>query len=151
MSISQRLHHEVMMLDDFTCVYCGKRTPDVQIDHLIPASQGGPDVIHNLVAACSRCNYAKGDRQIYQFTYPCYGRFARLTARLARFQGTRRPGQINQNLIPIERDPRPIDELALLRDENGDYLYTKSKIAKMVGRRRIDVIRVVRQLRGELD
>lgn len=84
-SIPQRLYNEVMMLDNFTCVYCGRRTPDVEADHLIPKSRGGPDILHNLVAACPQCNRRKGDRQLHETEMRLrFGRFLRPTRRAAK-------------------------------------------------------------------
>jgi 5-methylcytosine-specific restriction endonuclease McrA len=49
------------MRDGYECAYCGE-TADT-VDHVISRHHGGdmwsPD---NLVAACKRCNSAKGDR-----------------------------------------------------------------------------------------
>lgn len=30
------------------------------LDHVIPASRGGPDALHNLVVACKKCNEERG-------------------------------------------------------------------------------------------
>ena len=76
MSLSQRLYNAVMMLDNFTCVYCGYRGADITIDHYIPRSKGGTDVVQNLVAACGSCNSQKGDRAPYEAKMiTMYGRF----------------------------------------------------------------------------
>lgn len=81
MAISQRLYNEIMMTDDFTCVYCGLRTPDITIDHFVPKTQGGPDVLANLYACCRPCNNRKGGRSIDKTRMPLvYGRFRRLGA-----------------------------------------------------------------------
>jgi len=37
------------------------------LDHIIPYTQGGPDVASNLVLACKRCNSAKEDRPYDEF------------------------------------------------------------------------------------
>jgi hypothetical protein len=77
MSISSTLRNRVMMLDNFTCVYCGYRGADVTVDHFIPESLGGPDIEQNLVAACGLCNSRKADRAPYEARMtPRYGRFA---------------------------------------------------------------------------
>lgn len=77
MAISQKLRNKVMMLDDFTCVYCGYRDADVTIDHLIPISIGGGDVIENLFTACLPCNLRKSDRPLWVAKmYPKFGRFS---------------------------------------------------------------------------
>jgi hypothetical protein len=76
MSISPRLRNQVMMLDNFTCVYCGYRGDDVHVDHYIPKILGGPDVLQNLVAACPACNLKKGDYAPYESGMAAqYGRY----------------------------------------------------------------------------
>ena len=44
------------------CVYCGNeyRYDELEIEHMIPKSLGGPDNIRNCQLACSTCNKAKG-------------------------------------------------------------------------------------------
>jgi 5-methylcytosine-specific restriction endonuclease McrA len=44
------------------CGYCGiwLHRCDATLDHLIPISRGGPDVVENVVTACRDCNDAKG-------------------------------------------------------------------------------------------
>lgn len=52
----------VMLRDAHTCQYCGRRPPvrDLNIDHVLPRSRGGPDSWENLVTACRKCNLDKG-------------------------------------------------------------------------------------------
>lgn len=50
----------VLARDDHTCQYCG--VPADSIDHVVPRSRGGAHEWDNVVAACRRCNAAKGDR-----------------------------------------------------------------------------------------
>ena len=77
MSVAQRVYLEAMYLDNFTCVYCGHRSPDMTVDHFIPESLGGPDVIQNIVACCSACNSRKSARAPYEcFMTPVYGRYS---------------------------------------------------------------------------
>ncbi len=42
----------IMRRDENTCQYCGKKTSDMTIDHIIPRSRGGGDTWDNLVACC---------------------------------------------------------------------------------------------------
>jgi len=45
------------------CCYCGwSILPDLEMDHVIPKSRGGPTVGWNLVWACKWCNQQKGDK-----------------------------------------------------------------------------------------
>jgi 5-methylcytosine-specific restriction endonuclease McrA len=53
---------EVFRRDNYTCQYCGKRTTDLTIDHVVPRHQGGRHIWSNVVAACPHCNHRKGGR-----------------------------------------------------------------------------------------
>lgn len=53
---------EVFIRDNFTCQYCGTRTHDLTLDHVIPRSRGGPHTWENLVSACRVCNHRKGGK-----------------------------------------------------------------------------------------
>ena len=53
---------EVFRRDNFTCQYCGKKTSDLTIDHVIPRHMGGKHIWANVVAACGACNHRKGGR-----------------------------------------------------------------------------------------
>jgi hypothetical protein len=50
----------VMERDGRRCVYCNA-TEDLDVDHVVPTSRGGPTVEGNLVTSCRRCNNLKGD------------------------------------------------------------------------------------------
>lgn len=54
----------VMLRDNHLCQYCAARLPtrDLNIDHVLPRSRGGPDSWENLVTACRECNLRKGWR-----------------------------------------------------------------------------------------
>lgn len=60
---SARLRFLVFQRDKFTCVYCGRRSPDVILhcDHILAFSIGGKTKIDNLVTACSQCNGGKSN------------------------------------------------------------------------------------------
>lgn len=53
---------EVFRRDNYTCQYCGKKTSDLTIDHVIPRHLGGVHTWTNVVAACAACNHHKGGR-----------------------------------------------------------------------------------------
>lgn len=52
----------VFRRDDHTCQYCGTRSHDLTLDHVMPRSRGGPTSWDNVVACCRRCNASKRDR-----------------------------------------------------------------------------------------
>lgn len=63
MGISNKQRFEVFKKYNFTCQYCGRRTPEVilEVDHIIPKAKGGTDEIENLITSCFECNRGKGD------------------------------------------------------------------------------------------
>lgn len=54
------------------CQYCGKyfSTDELNIDHVIPKSQGGTTCWTNVVCSCVRCNTKKGSRTPEQAKMP---------------------------------------------------------------------------------
>jgi hypothetical protein len=40
------------------CAYC-KSEEKLTIDHIIPQSKGGKDLLFNMVCACAKCNFSK--------------------------------------------------------------------------------------------
>jgi hypothetical protein len=61
MAVSVRTRFEVFKRDEFTCRYCGGRSPTVvlEIDHIQPRCDGGSDDAMNLVTSCWDCNRGK--------------------------------------------------------------------------------------------
>lgn len=61
MAISVRLRFEIFKRDDFRCMYCGRRSPDVvlEVDHIQPVCEGGSDDPLNLTTSCWDCNHGK--------------------------------------------------------------------------------------------
>lgn len=62
MALSRR---NILIRDKFICQYCGcccRNAPT--IDHVIPASKGGPRTWDNLVACCAKCNLKKADKML---------------------------------------------------------------------------------------
>ena len=52
----------VLIRDQYTCVYCHSRKVRLTIDHVIPLSRGGRNNFENCVACCKTCNVRKGAR-----------------------------------------------------------------------------------------
>ncbi len=49
------------------CAYCGAKDVPLEIEHIIPRSNGGCDRISNLTLACHCCNQRKGSQSIEMF------------------------------------------------------------------------------------
>ena len=55
----------LFLRDEFHCQYCGTNG-DLTFDHVVPRAHGGVTSWENVVAACSRCNLAKGSKMLSQ-------------------------------------------------------------------------------------
>lgn len=53
---------EIFLRDHYTCQYCGNKTQDLTLDHVVPRRQHGAHTWENVVAACSKCNLRKAGR-----------------------------------------------------------------------------------------
>lgn len=60
-NIPEEMRRAVYERDKFQCVYCGSEE-NLQCDHVVPVSKGGPTTLANLAAACRTCNARKRDR-----------------------------------------------------------------------------------------
>ena len=82
--------------DHYRCQYCGaKEGSTIQVngkpqkvvltlDHVLPASRGGPFSWDNLVAACKMCNVKKNDRTPEEAEMPLLKQPGRLTIHTSR-------------------------------------------------------------------
>lgn len=66
MGISRSLRFVVLNRDGFRCRYCGDEPSHkkLEVDHIVPRSKGGSDIIENLVTACFDCNRGKSNKEI---------------------------------------------------------------------------------------
>ena len=53
---------EIFARDGWECVYCGRQTRELTLDHVMPRHRGGPHTWENLVSACKSCNHKKAGR-----------------------------------------------------------------------------------------
>lgn len=51
---------------DYTCLCCGKREPEIKLtlDHVLPLTMGGKNVIENAQPLCQSCNSSKHNKYI---------------------------------------------------------------------------------------
>ena len=65
--LSLKLRFEVLKRDEYRCRICGTTAENgarLEVDHKIPVSKGGSNVIDNLWALCFECNRGKGIREV---------------------------------------------------------------------------------------
>ena len=72
MSMSHRDRFAILRRDGFTCQYCGRAAPDVELemDHVVPRSKGGSDTAENLVTSCKDCNAGKFNTELAEEELP---------------------------------------------------------------------------------
>lgn len=60
--LSKALRFSILERDGFRCQYCGATPKNgaLEVDHIIPVSDGGSDEPDNLITACEPCNKGKG-------------------------------------------------------------------------------------------
>lgn len=63
--VTNRMRFCIYERDGYRCQICGRRTNDLEVDHIIPISKGGKSTPDNLQTLCHRCNYRKGSDIIY--------------------------------------------------------------------------------------
>lgn len=62
-SVTPRLRFTVLARDGFRCTYCGRSVDQgasLEVDHVLPRSEGGKTELGNLRTACRDCNGGKG-------------------------------------------------------------------------------------------
>jgi CRISPR-associated endonuclease Csn1 len=76
------IKYELAAAQGCACIYCGMGTAMTKLDaleveHIVPRSQGGPDAMVNYALACKSCNAGKGERTPFQWlrNEPTWGGF----------------------------------------------------------------------------
>ena len=53
---------EIFNRDRYTCQYCGQKSRQLTLDHVVPRYRGGQHTWENVVSACVACNRRKAGR-----------------------------------------------------------------------------------------
>ena len=91
--IPKGIRFDIFRRDLFTCQYCGAQPPEatLEIDHILPVTEGGDNDEANLITSCEACNRGKGAKILSQPIVPFDPDIMRLEtaqklAELRRFQ-----------------------------------------------------------------
>ncbi|MCK4625052.1 MAG: HNH endonuclease [Phycisphaerae bacterium] len=62
--VSASLRYSIFERDGFTCQYCGRKAPEVELqaDHIVPKAAGGDSEPSNLITSCVECNTGKSSK-----------------------------------------------------------------------------------------
>lgn len=55
------------------CVYCGRRTGRLELDHIVPVARGGTGAFKNFMPACRACNSSKSDKECTDWLFEKHG------------------------------------------------------------------------------
>ena len=58
--VTNKMRFAVYERDGWRCKKCGRRSKDLEVDHIYPISKGGKSTFDNLQTLCHRCNVKKG-------------------------------------------------------------------------------------------
>lgn len=58
--VTNKMRFAIYQRDHHRCRRCGRRTNDLEIDHIVPIAKGGKSTYDNLQTLCHRCNVRKG-------------------------------------------------------------------------------------------
>ena len=61
MPFSEKVKLEVKKRANFTCCWCEDRQRKVDVHHIVPQAEGGPDTIDNAAPLCGSCHDAYGN------------------------------------------------------------------------------------------
>lgn len=107
-AVYPRMRFAVLTRDRFTCLYCGRRAPDValQVDHIVPFSKGGETIPENLATACRDCNISKSDIEL-PGKVARYRNLTRYVAKVGALNAKNDAlsGVLNLKVISKEREP----------------------------------------------
>ena len=68
--LNKHLRVQVLLRDESRCRICGRSKDEValEVDHIIPVSEGGTDEISNLATLCHDCNLGKSNYRFKDYT-----------------------------------------------------------------------------------
>lgn len=58
--VTNKMRFAIYEKDHYRCRKCGRKTNDLEIDHIIPIAKGGKSTFDNLQTLCHKCNCKKG-------------------------------------------------------------------------------------------
>lgn len=58
--VTNKMRFAIYDRDHWRCRKCGRKTNDLEVDHIIPIAKGGKSTFDNLQTLCHRCNVRKG-------------------------------------------------------------------------------------------
>ncbi len=58
--VTNKMRFAIYKRDGNRCQCCGRRTNNLEIDHIVPIARGGKSTYDNLQTLCHRCNMRKG-------------------------------------------------------------------------------------------
>ena len=125
-----QLRHYILHRDDWLCRYCGKpgtKQNNLELDHVVPLSAGGPSVVGNLVAACRRCNQKKDNQRVEDFLAADPVRLADVRHQLEQVVPLTAVGRLN-SAMPAILDMLDATGLPMTISDGASTSYTRHQL-----------------------
>lgn len=58
-----KIRERVLLRDEYTCQQCGRSSPDLEVDHIIPLHLGGAESDENRQSLCHECHEKKSEQE----------------------------------------------------------------------------------------
>ncbi len=74
-NLNAQVKEDIKLEFALCCAYCGSKSKQLTLDHVLADSKGGIKSRKNLVPACAKCNRSKGSKHLtdwYIATLPFY-------------------------------------------------------------------------------
>jgi hypothetical protein len=122
LQITKRIRFEIFKRDRFSCQYCGRCSPNVELhlEHKLPISAGGKDELQNLITACVDCNLGKLDVPLEMQTIERYSKNPNIQYKS--YNNTR----FN---VKVRIDPK---QLEWIRENKGTYKTLAGKLDEII-------------------
>ncbi len=125
-----QLRHYILHRDNWQCRYCDKPSTEknqLELDHVVPVSRGGPSVVSNLVAACHRCNQKKDNQSVEDFLADDPKRLADVKKQLEQGVPLTPAGQLN-SAMPAILEILEATGLPVTTSDGASTAYTRNQL-----------------------
>lgn len=131
------LRYKVLERDQFTCQCCGMGAPDtiLQVDHIIPFSEGGETTESNLRATCFACNLGRSGLALSLQAKALAKKERKAQIAAGTYSYKYKHGSLSKSIIAhLEQEPMSVRELSELIGNSRHVIRTTMHRLKVKGK-----------------